>query len=465
MATSETYEHIGDRPRRLQRRWGRSWSWVFLVVMAPVSVAQAADPTHSLPQPLASSPKDQGSLAQLIEQVASAVEQRASQEGVAGPVRFEVTAARGVDATKTRRLFSVRLERRLAAGKVLLPRGGAEVRLRVALSQEGTRVFVVAEFEGGPLPTASVVVVSSAVDRELEQTLGAGMRASRGRWGIERLGTVPAGVLDVLLHDVDGDLAEELVLLSVDGLRIYRCLPGDPSPRLLGGPFALPGEVQWPRLRSGWLAIDGERRPWVATNAGHRLVFDLEAGRFLPAPVPGVPLRQNRDQREGGAPLMLSGRIGTPLLFAVGPALDVSLRGVWRGPAALRDVQVLPAPASWLWNDESGQLWLQWNNGAASVLTGLERVGDRVTLADFDRDGRPELVSSAATGPDESDEIAIHDLDLPRASTSLRFRAPLSGGSIVAVAVGEIDLDGAPDLVVVEELPDGAVLWRVELAP
>lgn len=163
--------------------------------------------------------------------------------------------------------------------------------------------------------------------------------------------------------------------------------------------------------------------------------------------------------------MLLSGRIGTPLLFPAGANTDPALRGAWRGPASVRDVQVLPGQTSWLWNDESGRPGLQRANGEVSLLAGLERVGDRLTLADFDRDGRPELVSSAATGPEESDEIAIHDLDPSRASTSLRFRAPLSGGSIVAVAVGEIDLDGAPDLIVVEELADGAVLWRVELAP
>lgn len=465
MTTSQTCTHPGGRPRRFARSGPGLCGWCCLLLIVPLNSSQALAREGPEARAVSSDEEREGSLRHLVEQVARAVEERAAREGVTGPVRLEVSAARGVDPNKARRLFSTRLEGRLRAGTRLLPRVGAGVRLRVALSQEGTRVFVVSELEGGPLPAPSVVVVSAAIDRELEQTLGAGLRASRGRWGIERLGTVPAGVLDVLLHDLDGDLAAEFVLLSVDGVRLYRYLPGDRSPRLIAGPLPLPGAMQWPRLRSGWLAVDAAGRPWLATNAGHRLVLDVEQQQLLPAAEPGVPLRQSRDLRGGGAPVLLSGRIGTPLLFLAGPNTDPALRGVWRGPASVRDVQVLPGQTSWLWNDESGRPGLQRANGEVSLLAGLERVGDRLTLADFDRDGRPELVSSAATGPEESDEIAIHDLDPSRASTSLRFRAPLSGGSIVAVAVGEIDLDGAPDLIVVEELAEGAVLWRVELAP
>ena len=73
-------------------------------------------------------------------------------------------------------------------------------------------MWAVCVFEGGKLPGSSTVAVSAAVDRELEVALGAaGARTGGRRWAKERLGTVPAGVLDAVLLDVDGDIADDVL--------------------------------------------------------------------------------------------------------------------------------------------------------------------------------------------------------------------------------------------------------------
>lgn len=407
------------------------------------------------------------SLLTFVEAVAAALEGRARVEKVTGPVRLDVTGARGVDPKKAEREFGARLLRRLRDGNILVPVARADLRARVVVSQEGGHVWAVTVFEGGALPAPSAVAISADIDRELEVAFGAGARPGQSRWVKERLGTAPAGVLDAVLLDVDGDLADDIALLSIDGLRLYRYAPGDSRPELLGGPYALPGDRRWPRVAAGWLAATAEGKLWLATSAGHTAVFDPRGRRFESTPERGVPVRQPSSSLPGEPLLLLGGRFGSPVLTT--PALSSTgeaLSGV-TAPSGVRDLLAYPGREGvWLWVDTDGRLGGHLADQTALLLPTPDRAGDRILVADLDGDGEGELVTSAATPPGDGDEVTIYGIEPSLERLTVLFRAALSGGGIVAMAEGELDFDGYPDVLVVEEgVGKEAVLWRLELAP
>lgn len=392
------------------------------------------------------------SLLAWVDAVALALEDRA-REGDASSVVLEVRGGRGVADRKAARVFQPRLAARLAEGGRLAP-GDRGLVARIELSLDGGLLWAVGLLEGGGLPGPAAFAVSWPVDRELEAVLAATpSRTGQARWAMERLGTVPAGVLDVMLLDLDGDRADEIVLLSVDGVRTLRFASGEPRPELLGGPWALAGGGDWPRVVGGWLAISGDGRIRIGTTAGHAAELEPTSGRWLRGAT-GVPLRQPGDP--GRDPLLLA------RLVDGGPLLDVAGQGDGL-PRQVRDLARLPgARSGWVWVAPDGTLaGLSPEGTSASLPEG--RVGDRVVVADLDGDRQPDLVTTDASGPTEPDHVTIHRLDPDLAGHGVLFRAAVDGGAVVAMAVGDLDFDGRTDLLVVEEgSGEEAVLWRVE---
>lgn len=397
-----------------------------------------------------------------VEKLAAALEARARGEGAAGAVRLDVVASRGIDKDKAERVFVPRLRRRLRDGAVLVPTNDAPLRARVTLSEDGGLVWAVTMMEGGPLPGPSAVAVSVPVDKELEASIGAVVRPAQSRWILERVGTLPAGVLDVALVDVDGDGADELVALSVDGARTYRVGAGLER---LSGPVRYPGERRWPRVPIGWAAETGDGKVWLATSAGDAFVLDPKEGRFVQAPADGVPLRQPAPRGSGDPLLLASGRYGSPVLslpLATPGGARVAPVGL---PPRVRDVVKWPGRAdAWVWVDEDGVLAAKAGDDPPTTLT-PERVGDRIVVADLDGDVDPEIVTTAAAYPGEPDHVVLLRASASLQSVAVLFRSPLSGGAIAAAAAGQLDGDGRPDLVVVEETGQEALVWRLEHAP
>jgi hypothetical protein len=393
----------------------------------------------------------ESSLLAWIDAVAAAVEQRVTAAGAA-MLSLDVRGGRGVEDRKAGRVFQRGLERRLdERGTHTVTRLGApgSVHTRIELSLEGSRLWAVGLVEGGSVPLA--LAVSWPIDRELEALLvSGGARAGQARWSMQRLGTVPAGVLDVVLSDLDGDGGDEIILLSTDGVRTLRFRGSDARPESIGGPWPLPGGGPWPRVVAGWMAPDGGSSVRIATTAGHGASLDAATGRWETVDDPAlVPLRQA--PAEAHAPWRGGLRAGSGPDLA-GPSMDSAL------PPRVRDAVLLPIGA-WLWVDRDGRL------GAAytpDVSLPAGRFGDRFVLADLDRDGALDLITTTAAPAGEPDEVTIHRLDPLLQGHSVLFSAQLEG-SIVALAVGDLDFDGQPDLLLVEEGRDlDAVLWRVE---
>ena len=170
----------------------------------------------------------------------------------------------------------------------------------------------------------------------------------------------------------------------------------------------------------------------------------------------------------GADPLvLLGGRHGSPLLTTPATTTEGVVVGGSSSPSLVRDALQSPAQeGAWVWIDADGRLGAHGPGQSPFFLPVPDRVGDRFLMVDLDGDGERELVTSAATAPGEGDEVTIYALDAGLESATVLFRATLSGGSIVALAEGELDFDGSPDVLIIEETAGReAVLWRLELAP
>jgi hypothetical protein len=74
-------------------------------------------------------------------------------------------------------------------------------------------------------------------------------------------------------------------------------------------------------------------------------------------------------------------------------------------------------------------------------------VGVAVAIADVDRDGRPEVITSAASAPDDPDAVTVYTL--PATGTKLGkpvFKKKFSGG-VVGVAADDLDGDGDIEVI------------------
>lgn len=393
------------------------------------------------------------SLLAWVDAVAAAVEDRANEAGVT-LVSVAVQGGRGVEDRKADRVFAPRLRRQIASRgdlSVVSPGTRGSTEIRIELSVEGSRLWAVGIADGGRLDGPAALAVSWPVDRELEAVLlSGGARAGQARWSMQRLGTAPAGVLDAALVDLDGDGGDEIILLGADGVRAFRFRSADARPESVGGPWSLPGGGDWPRVVAGWIAPDGGSGVRIATTAGHAATLDAASGRWSSVGAPeAIPLRQPADAT----------RTAWRGADGVGATADLAGASLGEGlPERVRDAVLLPT-GDWLWIDESGRL------GAASTPTlslPAGRFGDRFVLADLDGDGALDLVTTTAAPPGEPDGITIHRLDPALAGHSVLFSGALDG-SVVAICAGDLDFDGATDLLLVEEGRDAdAVLWRVE---
>ncbi|MCP4867610.1 MAG: VCBS repeat-containing protein [Proteobacteria bacterium] len=393
------------------------------------------------------------SLLAWVDAVAAAVEDRAHEGGVT-LVSVEVQGGRGVEDRKADRVFGPRLSRQLQSRgelSVVQPGTRGSLQIRIELSLEGSRLWAVGLAEGGKLDGPAALAVSWTVDRELETVLlSGGARAGQARWSMQRLGTAPAGVLDAALVDLDGDGGDEIILLGTDGVRALRYRGADARPEAVGGPWALPGGGEWPRVIAGWIAPDGGSGVRIGTTAGHAATLNAASGRWSAVGTPAaIPLRQPRDASR------TAWRGGD----LVGAGADLDGQSLGDGlPERVRDAVLLPN-GTWIWLDGNGRLGARYT---PSVSLPAGRFGDRFVLADLDGDGTHDLVTTSASPPGEPDSVTIHRLDAALEGHSVLFSSSLDG-SVVAVCAGDLDFDGETDLLLVEEGRDAdAVLWRVE---
>jgi hypothetical protein len=407
-----------------------------------------------------------GSLQVFADDIARALQARAAEEGIAGGVRLALDDVRGLDGAKVKSSLLPRVRRALHGGK-LEPKDNGPITATVAVSEEQGAVWAVIVLTGGGLSGPSTVVVDTAIDRELELSLGAVSRLATGRFVLERSGQLPSpvrqqncAVLDVVLVDLDGDPANELAVLSRCGVSVYR-LDESSGPVLVAGPWALP-QRRWPRVALGWLASRTGQEVWLTTSAGHSVVLDVRTGKATDAPAERVPLR-GVVSKDG--PLALHWRYGSPVLSLplMSPAgIDVVISGI---PSRVRDLARLQAADAWVFIADDGTLGLRDDAGTIEAVA-PERVGDRLLVIDIDGDGEQEIVTSSSASPGEPDQLVVRRLTPGLDASTVLLKSPLGGGSIAGFASGYVDFDSRLDVVIVEELQSGeATVWRLEHAP
>jgi hypothetical protein len=324
------------------------------------------------------------------------------------------------------------------------------VRLTLALSDtrltaRGDALSTWVNFWSGAAPSRSGPALAIACAAEADaQALTLGGRPPKPASGaplglsvtpLARLTSVPSALT---LADLDGDQRAEVLVLASEEVQAL-----DATGRLLWRaeltqpPAAHPCREPFGAIRF----LEGRVSAWSARRAKPELFSpegkSLGAGEaiqvdgFTLKPEPGV----NRFQSAVTW-------VGRPLTLPAGPQAV----SVWGTVALL----VFP--------DGSASL----SRGAAPT-TRLTGVGSGSAVADFDADGTPEvLVTSARTGGlvDEARVLALAQVEALAARAGLvaegtaLWQQPIAGRAVVA-AGGDLDRDGADEVVLGVWHPDG----------
>lgn len=433
--------------------------WAFSGAGAPDDAAVVLD---------AAPKKTPSSVQAFVDDVAAALQDRATRERIAGGIRIVLAEVRGLDPKKTRAALPPRIKKALVGGP-LVAAESAPLTATVAISAERGYLWAVVVIDGPAGVAPSTVVVRRSLDRELEVALGTVSRLLPGRYALQRVASLPTSargarpcpLLDAALVDVEGDALDELAVLTVCDVSVYAVDDGGVS--VVAGPVALPAR-RWPRVTLGWLAswthTNGGPRLWLATSAGHSLMLDLGTGQFGEAPAERIPLRGVAGP---DGPFALHWRLGSPVLsfpLVTPGGVDVVVPGL---PARVRDLARVPGTDGWVFVSDDGAL--MGRDGGGGPLA-PERVGDRVLVVDLDSDGDIEVLTTTSASPGEPDQLVVRRLDSTKDGSRVVLRSSLGGGSVAAFSAGRLDDDRRIDVVVVEESVEGDVsVWRLEHSP
>jgi hypothetical protein len=285
------------------------------------------------------------------------------------------------------------------------------------------------------------------------------------RWAFRQLKTpldLGAPLIGLAAADLDGDTRAELValtttdvvILEVDGsgARIQQRIPmsgsfpvprsrfpigalvvgdltGDGAPEIAARSSEKEGGTVWTRTQTGWTAL--------ASIAGYP-VCALGARLGAVQLDRGVP----RFRREGAS-------------WSQGP--PPSWWTAIADPFQALSCTPLGADAALAVLEPSGTLKISTQAGTSSVPDS----GTAFAVADFDGDGRPEVVAAANRAPGDGDQLTIWSLPPAGEPKPLHRTPPLKGGA-PAIAAGDFNGDGQADAIAaVRMIGSTSVDWWV----
>lgn len=285
------------------------------------------------------------------------------------------------------------------------------------------------------------------------------------RWRQRRAGSVDLGapLLALIAADVDGDGRAELVALTSRELVALR-----PAARRADvvARAELPGEppAVRPRAPVGTLvAAPGDGGPIVlrarTTERATAATFRFSDGALVAVP-------------DDAAAFPLCGHAAAALYPGRNTFDAVSF--VWLGAqpapqpperfwtAACRDDLVDPLGARtqlFAVVGDDGNLRLDRWGPAGRTQLQIDDVGAAFALADVDTDGHVDVIASAATAPGRGDRVSVYEWvgdELQRA-----YRTRSFAGGVVGIATGDVDGDGATDVIAAVRLPNATQidLW------
>jgi len=300
------------------------------------------------------------------------------------------------------------------------------------------------------------LAVSRRVDGAIRSYLGAPTGKTTltctGKWRL--LGK--QAYWGVALGDVDGDARTELVLLRSDGVeirrwsKVYRRFD-----RVATVAFTGPQAAVRPRFTMGSLIVgdlDGDRKEDILARISERrtaVQISYKGGRF------------SIRRRFGGYPMAMA-NMGGKRAMAIGYPLtgraEFSGQGLgWKPRVRARMIMprvfhnfklaTLATPrkkSAYVYGvvDSASKLTLRRLPGGA-LIQRLNGVGRAFALGDLDGDGRPEVVTSTVRSFGTSDAISVRRLNKrARLCQVAGFE-----GSVTAMAVGDVYLDGRARVV------------------
>lgn len=272
------------------------------------------------------------------------------------------------------------------------------------------------------------------------------------RWKLQKLGSLDLGapLVATVAGDLDGDGKAELYLVTAReviavafagklrelGRVAFTGEPAVPAPRdvvgtaVIDGNAVIAGVSAWAKdLRVEWRgkALTARHGPGGFLVCGDR-----------------IALATGRNHFRDGAAALFGARCRADLVDAAGVPLRV--RGELSTTGVL-EVAVERCPTG----------------GACTALPGhtYKDVGVAFELADVDRDGTPDVITSSASAPGDADAVRVIALGSP--ANKVTYKKTFNGG-VAGVAAADGDGDGVPEVIALVRLA-GATrvdVWRLD---
>lgn len=317
-----------------------------------------------------------------------------------------------------------------------------------------------------PRPTRiGGVLLRAAIDAQLRTFVGGRQRVTDRTLAARSVPLPSKGYAALAGSDLDGDGTAELVFATPAGVEIARLARG-------GASAAIVARASWPEVPRA--AVPSRRFLAVAAPADRAVLLRTSAH------AKAIEVRL-----DGGAAALaaVDGPCGADAYpLADGCAVPAAGRDYFRAQIAGREDRGVvpdPSPASFYARVSDA---VRQPNGAMlafeAVATARGRLATRVgaqrdaaagfgaalAMADLDGDGMPELLASSDASIGAGDRISILRVRPTGTVVSIWQSEPLAGSVLIA-ASADVDGDGAPELLAIEEPPLGtdapARLWVV----
>ena len=273
------------------------------------------------------------------------------------------------------------------------------------------------------------------------------------KWRPVKLGSLDLGapLVAVTAADLDGDGRAELYLVTARDVIAVGVLPSGKLREL--GRVAFTGEpaVPAPRDVVGTAVVEGTALFAGVSSWARDLKVEWRGKALSARHGSGglrlcgdkVPLAAGRNHFREGPAALFGARCRDDLVDPSGAPLHV------RGELSITntlDVRVARCAA----------------DGTCQPAQGyqVKDAGVAFELADVDRDGVPDIIVSSASAPGDADAVRVIALGAPNAKPS--YKKTFNGG-VAGLAVGDLDADGAPEVVAIVRLA-GATrvdVWRL----
>lgn len=227
-------------------------------------------------------------------------------------------------------------------------------------------------------------------------------------------------VLAIACGDVDGDGSSEIVTVTRERVAIGR---------LRAGKLAIERSAPWAQIAPR--AAAGMREPLAGAvivrgqgalvGTTERVPFAIDAALAPKEPLHGIPL----GAEACGAVDPSASAFGGPLSPCTGPIRSLPMVAEapkrWDAGAFARVVDASgQETAAVVTREPNGKLTLR----VGPLARSLDGAGAQVAIGDLDLDGAPDIVSSSATGANEPDVLSVHSLAGAELRPRLKFPAP-----------------------------------------